>query len=137
MLGGMEETTITLPFESQVIEIPQDLRGGLYGVEDVGPAANLEFDECKCTGCDRPVAGYLDYNEETGYESARFTTPFMDAEWNLWCEDCVLPDYVPTHRSLDDGSEIMVIGQTGAWVYNENGDLLDDIDLSEWELIPS
>jgi len=46
--------------------------------------------------------------------------------------------YEPTHRSIADGSDVMIANYVcppgWAWAYNENGDIFP-IELHEWEAV--
>jgi len=55
-----------------------------YGPEFPG----LDFDDCVCSQCETPVGGHLTTDEQTGCDYATSTDVFMDADWELWCEDC-------------------------------------------------
>jgi hypothetical protein len=54
----------------------------IYGPE----YENLEFDGCSCSQCDEPVGCYIASGDGDDY--CCWGDVFMDAEWNLWCEDC-------------------------------------------------
>lgn len=49
---------------------------------------NLEFDNCRCVACGTMIGAFLTENEETGGDVCTWSPAFMDAAWNLWCEDC-------------------------------------------------
>lgn len=55
----------------------------IYGPEFEG----LDFDCCACSRCDGPVGGYIMAGED-GCDHGTWAEAFMDADWNLWCEDC-------------------------------------------------
>ena len=54
----------------------------IYGPE----FENLEFDGCSCSQCDEPVGGYIASGDGDDYFC--WGDVFMDADWELWCEDC-------------------------------------------------
>jgi hypothetical protein len=95
----MDETTITAPSINEVIEIAEEFDGPYHELS--GPAADLEFDSCHCKGCERPVGGHLVADPETGHDRARWEIVFMDAEWNLWCEDCLEYEMPPRLSKSD------------------------------------
>lgn len=94
----MDETTINAPSINEVIEIAEEFNGRYHELS--GPAADLEFDSCHCKGCERPVGGHL-VADENGYDQARWEIVFMDAQWNLWCEDCLEYEMPPRLSKSD------------------------------------
>lgn len=69
-------------FDERFVEIRPTLT--IDGPEFEG----LEFDDCVCSSCETPVGGHLAADNETGCDYGTWTDVFMDADWELWCEDC-------------------------------------------------
>lgn len=84
----------------------------IYGPEFHG----LEFDNCHCIACEAPVAGHLTTDENTGHDHGTWSAVFMDAGWNLWCEECswdvadIVGPVIATDRREDEDCQRLTPG---------------------------